>query len=82
MGWDVSNNLVAGKVQMVYGNVRQIRFSDDLLSNDSIPPSEWINIMHRQIHDDQHYMLFSRDDDELIIGNDGGVFKTTLQSQN
>lgn len=78
MGWDVSNRLVDGKIQMVYGNVGQIRITDDLLNDSTLTTLNWVTIMQSQIHDDQHYMKFSQNSKSLIVGNDGGIYKTTL----
>lgn len=86
MGWAISPVLnSAGELIMLHGNTAPIRQSNDLL--DDNPSCTWDDVTsvvlsdpYRtcKIHVDMHYMVFTPDGQTLWVGNDGGVYKSSM----
>jgi hypothetical protein len=80
MGWTVSpvlnNN---NELIMVHGNTAPIRITSNLLDS---YPCIWTNVTSGysscEIHVDMHYIVFEPDGQTLWVGNDGGVYKSTM----
>ncbi|MPL94223.1 hypothetical protein SDC9_40373 [bioreactor metagenome] len=86
MGWAISPVLdMNGNLSMVYGNTAPIRYTDDLL--DMSNTCSWVDVTSSnlnspygscKIHVDMHHMIFEPGGQSLWVGNDGGVFKSTM----
>ncbi len=80
MGWTISpvlnNN---NELIMVHGNTAPIRQSNNLLDETNCV---WTNVTSTytscEIHVDMHHMVFEPDGQTLWVGNDGGVYKSTM----
>lgn len=85
MGWTISPVLNGSNdLSMVHGNTAPIRQSNNLLDNNLCI---WSDVSSSnplypystcKIHVDMHYMCFEPDGQTLWVGNDGGVFKSTM----
>ena len=80
MGWTISPILNSnGELVMVHGNTAPIRQSNNLLDDNNCT---WTAVTSTywscEIHVDMHYMVFEPDGQTLWVGNDGGVYKSTM----
>ena len=80
MGWTISPLLNSyGDLTIVYGNTAPVIQADNLLDNNVCSWFDVTSTYHNcEIHVDMHYMVFEPDGQTLWVGNDGGVFKSTM----
>ena len=80
MGWTISPLLNSyGDLTIVYGNTAPVIQADNLLDNNVCSWFDVTSAYHNcEIHVDMHYMVFEPDGQTLWVGNDGGVFKSTM----